>query len=68
MEVKFVLSLLALTILAGCSNRPEPVTLENLNVSCISGVQYYHYAEKHRSKGYGNMAPAYNRDGTLKLC
>jgi hypothetical protein len=57
----FVLPLV-LVFVAGCSapEQPENVTISNWIKACYDGVLYY--------SGAHSLAPAFNRDGTLKLC
>lgn len=52
---KLVSLILATLLMSGCNGTPF-----NTRHECIDGVTYY-------SLGSG-LAPAFNRDGTLKLC
>ena len=60
MKLSFLLAVLVLV--AGCEapEHPSKATISNWNTSCFDGVLYYDLLNR--------LAPAYNRDGTLKLC
>lgn len=56
---KLVILLLAAFLISGCSKKADGSPF-NTRHFCIDGVTYYSLGS--------SLAPAFNREGTLKLC
>ena len=55
-------------VLVGCSQGSSDIDESDINVKCLSGVNYYMTKSTRGYKGYGYMSPKYNRDGLVSLC
>ena len=59
-----LLIFVAALLLSACSDPKN----EQIKTRCINGVLYYYIQTHEPYAGYGFMAPAYNRNGTVKTC
>ena len=55
-----ILLITVLSVLVGCGDKEVRHAEVRVWTKCINGVVYY--------SGFRRLAPAYNRNGTLKLC
>lgn len=63
-QIFVVLIFIVALSLSSCTNPKN----KKVKTKCINGVLYYYIQTSGPYTGYGFMAPAYNRDSTVKTC